>query len=114
MSLPPRRVVEDLWLPVGVEQLEANALTVVRSTDHRSVIAGPGAGKTELLAQRAAFLLQTGHCPSPQRILAISFKRDAARNLAERVAERCHPDQTGVVSRNPRNFRHRRITRSQG
>lgn len=95
MSLLPRRVAEDLWLPVGVEQLETNALTVVRSTDHRSVIAGPGAGKTELLAQRAAFLLQTGRCPSPQRILAISFKRDAARNLAERVAERCHPDQAG-------------------
>ncbi|MDR6419962.1 superfamily I DNA/RNA helicase [Paraburkholderia phenoliruptrix] len=55
------------------------------------MIAGPGAGKTELLAQRAAFLLQTGASPSPQRILAISFKRDAASNLAQRVRKRCHP-----------------------
>ncbi|WVV49583.1 UvrD-helicase domain-containing protein [Pseudomonas sp. NA13] len=57
---------------------------------NRSVIAGPGAGKTELLAQRAAFLLQTDAAPSPRRILAISFKRDAASNLAARVRQRCH------------------------
>jgi superfamily I DNA/RNA helicase len=74
---------------VGVSRLEGNALKVVRSTGHRSVLAGPGAGKTELLAQRAAYLLQTGACPAPLRILAIAFKRDAARNLALRVAQRC-------------------------
>jgi len=91
MSLAPRRVDPQAWAPVGVRQLEANALQVVRSTDHRSVLAGPGAGKTELLAQRAAYLLQTGACPHPQRILAIAFKRDAARNLGLRVSHRCHP-----------------------
>lgn len=89
MSLPPRRVEAEAWAPVGVSSLESNALKVVRSTGHRSVLAGPGAGKTELLAQRAAYLLQTGACPGPQRILAISFKRDAARNLALRVGQRC-------------------------
>ena len=81
------------WLPVGVDQLEDNAAIVVRSNEHRSVIAGPGAGKTELLAQRAAYLLQTRTAKPPRRILAISFKRDAAKNLADRVAMRCHPDQ---------------------
>lgn len=65
-------------------------MKVVRSTGNRSVIAGPGAGKTELLAQRAAYLLQTGDAPAPRRILAISFKRDAATNLAARVRQRCH------------------------
>lgn len=35
----------------------------------------------------------TGACRSPQRILAISFKRDAARNLKERVNLRCSPEQ---------------------
>ncbi len=92
MSLPPRRVSSKDWSPVGVNQLEANALKVVRSTAHRSVLAGPGAGKTELLAQRAAYLLQTGACPAPRRILAIAFKRDAARNLGQRVGQRCHRD----------------------
>ena len=83
----------DAWLPVGIEALEDNAFDVVRSTGNRSVIAGPGAGKTELLAQRAAYLLQTNLSPRPQRILAISFKRDAASNLAARVRLRTRPEQ---------------------
>lgn len=92
MTVPRRRIPVADWLPVGVDSLEPNALTVVRSSEHCSVLAGPGAGKTELLAQRAAFLLQTGASSAPQRILAISFKRDAARNLARRVRQRCHAD----------------------
>lgn len=68
--------------------LEPNAYEAVRSSKNMIVSAGPGAGKTELLAQRADFLLRTGSCRYPQRILAISFKVDAARNLDERVRER--------------------------
>ena len=79
MPVLARRVRPEQWTPIGVEALEANAMTVVQSTDNRSVIAGPGAGKTELLAQRAAFLLQTGTSPPPRRILAISFKRSGRR-----------------------------------
>jgi superfamily I DNA/RNA helicase len=90
MAVLSRRVRPEDWRPVGVNALETNALKVVRSADNRSVIAGPGAGKTELLAQRAAYLLQTGFAPAPRRILAISFKRDAATNLAARVRQRCH------------------------
>ncbi|ASW47730.1 ATP-dependent helicase [Xanthomonas hortorum pv. vitians] len=95
MAVLSRRVNSADWQPVGVEALETNALDVVRSANNRSVIAGPGAGKTELLAQRAAYLLQTGTSPSPRRILAISFKRDAASNLAARVRKRCHPSLAG-------------------
>jgi superfamily I DNA/RNA helicase len=90
MTVLARRVRPDDWRPTGVNELEPNAMLVVRSEDNRSVIAGPGAGKTELLAQRAAYLLQTGGAPAPQRILAISYKRDAATNLAARVRARCH------------------------
>lgn len=95
MVLLSRRVQAEDWKPIGVDELEINALDVVCSTDNRSVGAGPGAGKTELLAQRAAYLLQTGASPAPQRILAISFKRDAATNLAARVRKRCHRDHAG-------------------
>lgn len=77
------------WKPVGVAALEEAAEAAVRSTINALVIAGPGAGKTELLAQRACYLLQSGLCSRPKRILAISFKRDAARNLHDRVLERC-------------------------
>ena len=95
MGVPARRVRPEDWKPIGVDELEANAMSVVRSIENRSVIAGPGAGKTELLAQRAAYLLQTGASPPPQRILAISFKRDAASNLGARVRERCHRQHAG-------------------
>lgn len=79
---------EEDWRPVDVESLEDLAEDVVRSDENTLVIAGPGAGKTELLAQRANFLLVTGRCPRPKRILAISFKRDAAKNLNNRVRKR--------------------------
>lgn len=82
-------ISSDKWLPVGVESLEPAADQVVRSYENTLVVAGPGAGKTELLAQRACYLLQTGSSPSVRRILAISFKRDAAKNLGERVRLRC-------------------------
>ena len=90
MAVLSKRIHPDAWVPIGVDSLEENALKVVNSVDNRSVIAGPGAGKTELLAQRAAYLLQTGLAPAPRRVLAISFKRDAATNLAVRVRQRCH------------------------
>jgi superfamily I DNA/RNA helicase len=77
------------WVPIGNMTLEPNAYEVVCSNTNYSIIAGPGAGKTELLAQRACYLFQTGLCPDPYRILAISFKTDSAKNLKERVAERC-------------------------
>jgi superfamily I DNA/RNA helicase len=87
-------VQAELWRPQGVEDLEQNAWEALReNTRSVCVTAGAGAGKTEFLAQKATYLLQTGICQSPKRILAISFKRDAARNLALRVEMRCPPQQ---------------------
>ncbi|WP_310829543.1 ATP-dependent helicase [Paenibacillus pedocola] len=77
------------WVPADDICLEYAADRVVKSIENMMVAAGPGAGKTELLAQRASYLLQTGICKPPQKILAISFKVDAAANLAERVRKRC-------------------------
>jgi len=77
-----------LWQPIGIDELEPAAWCALRDEGCTAVVAGPGAGKTEFLAQRAAFLLQTGLCRAPRRILAISYKRDSATNLARRVAGR--------------------------
>ena len=86
----------DKWLPCDGISLEEAADTAVRCSDrHVLVVAGPGAGKTELLAQKAAFLFQTNQCREPQKILAISFKTDAAQNLKERVEKRCGTDIKG-------------------
>lgn len=82
------------WCPQGVADLEDRAWDALRETGRSvCVTAGAGAGKTEFLAQKAAYLLQTGLCPYPKRILAISFKRDAALNLSRRVHQRCTPEQ---------------------
>ncbi|MGO4699438.1 UvrD-helicase domain-containing protein [Paenibacillus sp. 2TAB26] len=77
------------WTPADGFTLEPAAEIAVRNERNNLILAGPGAGKTELLAQRACFLLQTNLCPSPQKILAISFKTDAAKNLKKRVELRC-------------------------
>ncbi|MCG5534018.1 ATP-dependent helicase [Halorhodospira sp. 9621] len=83
------KVRPDEWQPSPGIALEETAEKVIRSGGNTCVVAGPGAGKTELLAQRAMFLLSTGACPYPRRILAISFKVDAAATLRHRVATRC-------------------------
>lgn len=80
------------WMPDTGITLEEAADQAVRSSNHVLVIAGPGAGKTELLAQKAAYLFQTNNCKAPRKILAISFKKDAAENLKERVEKRCGSD----------------------
>lgn len=80
------------WFPSNDLILEENALDVVKSTNNTLVLAGPGAGKTEMLAQRASYLLETNNCDFPRKILAISFKRDACYNLNERVEKRCGND----------------------
>ena len=84
------------WRPADGLKLEPNALIAARESDRSlALTAGPGAGKTEMLAQRADFLLRTGGCRYPQRILAISFKVDASRNLKDRVRRRCGPELAG-------------------
>lgn len=86
-------ISSEAWLPANGLTLEPNAFRAATERTHcQALTAGPGAGKTEMLAQRADFLLRTGTCRYPYRILAISFKIDASRNLKERVRQRCGPD----------------------
>lgn len=83
----------DRWSPADGLVLEPNALASAKEiAGNLALTAGPGAGKTEMLAQRADFLLRTGTCRYPKRILAISFKVDASQNLRTRVRKRCGPD----------------------
>lgn len=78
------------WIPADGLTLEPNAMKAAKEQDKcLALTAGPGAGKTEMLAQRADFLFRTGTCRYPKRILAISFKVDASTNLKERVKRRC-------------------------
>ena len=81
-------VKSDVWFPKGDIILEEAALKAVKDVTDCLVIAGPGAGKTELLAQKLDYLFSTNKCVSPKKILALSFKTDAASNLKERVKKR--------------------------
>lgn len=51
------------WVLKDIQEVEDEAMKVIRnSTEHNLVLAGPGSGKTELLAQKACFLIETGKC----------------------------------------------------
>ena len=76
------------WFPKGNLILEKEALEVVKDCSNVLVNAGPGAGKTELLVQKLDYLFSTNKCIWPKKILALSFKTDAALNLRERVIKR--------------------------
>jgi len=83
-------IAVNAWKPADGLTLEPNALLAAKESERSlALTAGPGAGKTEMLAQRADFLLRTGTCRYSKRILAISFKVDASSNLKERVRRRC-------------------------
>ena len=53
--------------------------------------AGPGAGKTEVLARRAAWLLCEGHF-APSEIVLLTYTRSMAADLRRRVAAALPPD----------------------
>ncbi|WP_272641307.1 UvrD-helicase domain-containing protein [Marinomonas mediterranea] len=83
----------ELWKPSDGFITTKTAEKIIKENQRNlSILAGPGAGKTELLAQRANFILQTGACKAPQKILALSFKVDAAANIKNRVDLRCGRD----------------------
>jgi len=50
------------------------------------VVAGPGTGKTMVLTRRAAWLVREG-LARPDEILAVTFTRQAAGEMADRLAE---------------------------
>lgn len=74
------------WKPVGHVSLEENAQKAVTATGNVLVVAGPGAGKTELLIQKADYLFKTNLCLYPKKILVLTFKKDACRTIKKRFS----------------------------
>jgi superfamily I DNA/RNA helicase/RecB family exonuclease len=52
-----------------------------------AVLAGPGTGKTRVIVERVARIVESGTTP-PDRILAVTFTNKAAEQLRARLAER--------------------------
>lgn len=60
-------VVPEKWIPCDGVVLEENANAAVRTDKNILVVAGPGAGKTELLAQKASYLFRQIFAETPKK-----------------------------------------------
>jgi DNA helicase-2/ATP-dependent DNA helicase PcrA len=72
---------EQAFSSLNKKQLEA----VTTINGPLLVIAGPGTGKTQLLALRAAHILRTDSTMLPGNILCLTFTNNAANNMRERL-----------------------------
>lgn len=77
------------WQPSEGIKPTDELMAIITCDKSVSVLAGAGAGKTEVLAQKANYLLQTGKCIWPKRILCLSYKKEAQENIRDRVVSRC-------------------------
>ncbi|MCC3306036.1 UvrD-helicase domain-containing protein [Sneathiella sp. HT1-7] len=75
------------------DTIESNPLTseqrraVVIDEDATLILAGAGSGKTSVIVAKAAYLITRG-IRRPEEILLMAFGKDAANEMAERIAKR--------------------------
>ncbi len=77
------------WCPSDGIQATDELMDIITCEQSAVILAGAGAGKTELLAQKANYLFFTDKCAWPKRILSLTFKTEAQLNITERVKKRC-------------------------
>lgn len=76
-----------MFLPVSFDELYSKQKQVVGHQDGSLLIlAGPGTEKTEVLTHRIAYLIGRENVPSDE-ILAITFTKKAANEMAKRLKE---------------------------
>ena len=64
---------------------EQHSIVVSNVNEHQRVIAGAGSGKTTTILCRIKWLLDNYVCPD--RILILTFNRDSAQNIRNRIAD---------------------------
>ncbi|MEO1378857.1 MAG: UvrD-helicase domain-containing protein [Pseudomonadota bacterium] len=76
------------------DTFESNPLTpeqrtsIIADEDATLVLAGAGSGKTSVITAKAGYLIKSG-IRRPEEILLLAFARDAAKEMSERIEERC-------------------------
>jgi DNA helicase-2/ATP-dependent DNA helicase PcrA len=80
-SIPAPQRDDPILGPLNNEQREA----VLSGVDHLLTSAGPGTGKTAVLTHRMAYLIREGTATA-QSMLALTFTRRAAGEMAERLS----------------------------
>lgn len=85
-----RRIIEDLRHPVQQH------LVAARDDANCLVLAGPGSGKTRVVAHRVAYLLRVVRAPADS-ILVLAFNRSAAHELRQRLHALVGDDAAGVA-----------------
>jgi len=79
---------------VFFDTFESNPLTpeqrtaIIADEDATLVLAGAGSGKTSVITAKAGYLLKSG-IRKPEEILLLAFARDAAKEMSERIEEKC-------------------------
>ena len=77
--------------------LDPQQLKAVQTQSRQAlVLAGAGSGKTRVLTERIAYLIETQGV-SPTEIMAITFTRKAAGELRERIVERVGPKAHNIT-----------------
>lgn len=67
---------------------DAQQKVVLHGEGPALVAAGPGSGKTTCLTRRVLYLIDKCQIP-PNKILVLTFTKEAAQNMAERFREQC-------------------------
>ena len=69
----------------SIDALNTSQQQAVRSNNpHLLILAGAGSGKTRVLVQRIAWLIENQIC-SPMEILAVTFTNKAAKEMLNRT-----------------------------
>lgn len=84
------RIVDNLANPVQV------AVVAAQPDENMLVLAGPGSGKTRVVAHRCAYLLRVKRA-QPRSVLILCFNRNAANTLRRRLLDLCGPDAKWVT-----------------
>lgn len=84
------RIVDNLANPVQI------SIVAAPPEENMLVLAGPGSGKTRVVAHRCAYLLRVQRA-QPRNILILCFNRNAANTLRRRLLELAGPEAKGVT-----------------